>query len=241
MPATLRWDAVVSLGGASAWRIKHDMLIEVDGTNFVKISPVDYSFIKLVSEDIVDRLPTNPTLSQCPGMRKLQQLRNQQHLAKEASPMAKLFAGVGAERAQKRTRLTAAAVKELRDAPNIITLNVPAFSDHGPMAIECLSPVFGLDDIIVKLDEHMIEHIVLWIRHHGVTYEMLGDKRKYNSSDTKGVWAHGDGNGFVVKLPAMFTRGGGKPQKYVRVQTAAEAVDILSVPEPVPVMDGTSH
>ena len=195
------------------------MINTVEGADFVKLSCGDYGFVKLVGEDIIEVMPRNPTLRLTDGFRQLLSLRNA-CIAPVASPMRALFEGP-ARKAQRRSQ---ALIQELREKPTIMTIEVPAFGTLPATSVRCLRPACAADDMYVEMLEATIEHIVLWIRSKGLSAEMLSDKRQYKASALEGVWANGDGKGFVLKLPSMYDGS----KKYKRVESIEAALGVLN-------------
>ena len=51
MAAYIRQDAFVGLGGAHEWRIEHSSISSIGGQEYVKLSAIETSFVRLVCDD----------------------------------------------------------------------------------------------------------------------------------------------------------------------------------------------
>ena len=112
-------------------------MMQVDGCEFAKIAPHDQSFIKLTCEGIVERVPRNATPCQCEGVTEPLGLRNQKQreefdaAAPRVEPCGLFGEPPVEEKAKKRIRSSRAQLRELRQSPGVLSLEVPAVEEHG--------------------------------------------------------------------------------------------------------------
>lgn len=223
MPVTIEHITVLNIGGSADWKVKKGQIVEVDGQQFVKLRSSEYSLVRLVTEGMLGdgKLPKNPSLSACTGMRELVRLRNekQRHeLTSEVQPQSALFKGTVAP-PRKTIRQTSAKIKDLRDNPQSLTVDVPGFDGRPTMPIQMIRPVHPCDDIAVPLNEEQLDHVFGFIRHLGIDADTLSAKRVYASSgsECRGIWKSGDG--YVVKT---------EDSRYKRAKTLDDAMKIAS-------------
>ena len=188
MPAEIRRNIAVSLGGKVEWKIMPKRVQEIDGTEFVKIQPHDKGFIRLASEGIVASVPRNATLCHCEGMKELLRLRNEKQrsdfeaAAPRPEPCGLFDAPPGEEPAKKRARsmLKRAQQRELRQSPELLSMDLPATEEHGePVTIKVVRPAHPCDDLCIELAPEPIERVIAFIRYMGISSHMLVKKRRY--------------------------------------------------------------
>ena len=72
-------------------------------------------------------------------------------------------------------------------------------SSAPPLFVNAVVPAHPCDELTVQLQEDVLEHLVMYIRHHGVDATSLLTRRPYGSES--GTWRMGS-SGLVQKLPA---------------------------------------
>lgn len=220
MPVTIEHHIVIAMGGKAGWKVKPHQVVAVGESQFVRLQPTDGTLVRMLCDGMLgdNKLPKNPTLATCPGFRELQKLRNeQQRVELQADvPACGLFEQGNQE--VKKVRRTAAAVKELRENPQMLHVQVVG-EGQKTMVIDMVRPVHPCDDLAVRLDSEMLEFIFDFIRHRGISADLLQATRAYASSGSDGVWKFGDG--FVVKVKAE------DGAKYKRAKTVEQAVEMV--------------
>lgn len=232
MPAEIHRHISISLGGKAHWLVKPNYVEKLDNQEFVKVHASDPSFVKLVIEGLPDiKPPRNASLSNSDGIKQLVKLRNTKQAAElqevHPAPSCGLFGDVPEEAPKKRARRSTAQIKELRQDPGVLAIEVPGVDDRPSMSIPVVRPVRPQDDLRVPLDSEVLEHIVLFIRNAGITEDMLMSKRAYKGAgeDTpKGVWK--TPIGFTVKLPKA-EHDDLQAKRFRRVKTVDDAVAVL--------------
>lgn len=231
MPVTIEHHVAVRMGGKAEWKVRQSNLLDIQGETFIKLPASEWGFVKLVCEKLVEgQLPKNASLSQCQGMRELFELRNAKQcedLTPEPPSCTLFEASEQAQPNKRRPKRTLRELREAREAPGILTVEVPGCAGSEPMAVQMVRPVHPRDDLCVLLDAAVIERIVLYIRHAGITRDALASKRSYKASGydaPKGIWR--GSTGFIVKLPAA--AGGHAGPKYKRVKTVDAAINVLA-------------
>lgn len=237
MPCSIQTTVSVSMGGTAAWHIKNTSIITVGDQNFVKLKATEYGLVRLVTEGIVDRMPKNPSLWNCPGFKRLTKLRNERQAADLTAdnPASDLFDG--GRTAQKKARRTAGELRDMRSTPTLIQVDVPTAANM--KTIPMVRPAHPCEDVCIPLDSEIIEHVVLSIRECELSAELLSTKRCYNPEELpKGVWRSSDRNGYLVKV--CQPDGLNACLKRVRTKEAAEDL-IASQGGAVPIGDGDAE
>ena len=254
MPVEIQRQVSINMGGKARWAVRPNLLIEVDGRDFVKMPPSDLSFVRLVVEPLdIDCTAKGGPLSNSPGIKELLQLRNSKQaedlLAAQPGQSARaLFGDADAEPAPapKRARRSVAQMRQMREEPKAIAVEVPGVAGGPPLSIDMIRPVHSQDDLCVPLEEGILEHLIVFLREAGITADMLVSKRRYKDGGVdapKGIWRDG-GKGYVVKVPVDTEASEGEPsKKYKRVKTFDEAVAFLHSQQsdempPVPLQNG---
>jgi hypothetical protein len=208
----------VSMGGRAAWNIKPSDVIKVGDDDFVKLKAYDYSLVKLVCEGVMEHVPKNATLSNCPGFVELIKLRNDVQ-AKSFQPAAAAAAALfEAPQVQqtKRKKQSAAEVRRMRDSPTAFTVSLQL--KDSVRYIPVIRPAHPCDEVCVKMEPEVLEAVICFVREAGMSEDDLVNKRSYRTEDLpKGVWSTKGGQ-YVVKL------GAGSDGKYKRAKTAQQAM-----------------
>ena len=125
-------------------------------------------------------------------------------------------------------------IREARESPAVLNVMVAGFNGKEPFEVPMKRPVHPCDDICVPLQADVLEHLVLFIRHYGITEGELTMKRNYKSCGPdlpSGIWA--SKVGFIVKVPPAM----GMQQKFKRVRTVGDATSFLAEDGPQPIAD----
>ena len=239
MSLTIERYLAIRMGGRAEWKVRPALLIDVQGESFIKLPASEGGFVKLVCEGHIEgSLPRNATLSHSQGLRELMDLRNTKQseefrLAAGQAQECALFAAAPERAAQpakaKRPKRTLREVREARESPEVFEVEVPGSDGQPPKSVRMIRPVNPRDDLCVPVDAAVVEHIVRFIRSHGIYREILELKRNYKSAgqDTpKGIWKID--KGFVVKLPG--SEDG--TAKWKRVSSVDAAIGLLEGTEP---------
>ena len=166
-------------------------MVNIGGDDFVRLRANDRGLVKLVCEDEVD--VRNPSLSGCPGFARLIQARNECDVEEqEDQPSnAVLFDKPQPKKQKKRS---AATIRAIKDNPTVIDVPIPGY-DGNMMNIPMATPVRPRDDVMVRLQADVLDHVVMSIRPAGICL----DKRTYRPEDLpKGVYKRGEG--YVVNI-----------------------------------------
>ena len=75
----------------------------------------------------------------------------------------------------KKQRLSRAAAADSKSNPTTMTIMLPAYLEYEPVPIIVKRPVVHTEELVVKFDLHMIQHIIAFIRHKG--FVMTAKKR----------------------------------------------------------------
>ena len=187
MPVVIHTQVSVSNGGKAVWMIKQPSLVRIGDVDFAKIAPWDQSFIRLVCEGTDVVKPMNASLSHSPGFQELKRARNtkqSRELEEAETPPAScgLFGRGEAPEpaAKKRSRRSMTQMKELREAPEALTLEAPSIDQREPpKLIRCIRPIHPCDDLAIELTSETVERVIDVIRSRGITTDMLTTKRRY--------------------------------------------------------------
>lgn len=222
------------MGGKVEWLVASNYLPVFEGEAFLKLPPSCKPFVRLVCEGQLeeDNIPKTASLSGCSGMNELMELRNTkqcEELSSHNKPGCSLFDGEeqgSPPKGKGRPRRTRQQIKEARENPGILTVEVPGCDGREPMAIRMVRPVNARDDLCIPLDANVIEHIVLFIRDAGITKDALESRRAYKAAGPdapKGIWCASQWNGYIVKLP-----NASDGPKYKRCKTIEAALQHAS-------------
>lgn len=204
MACTVKTSITISMTDSKAqWLVKPTSMKTINDTTFVKLTPHEHGFVKLVAGAQADSLKGLKyfSLTQCPGYKALLQLREQAQLNLASSRVRKLttlFAET--QPAQlKRSRRTKQELKASLGDSSALTIQLPAVGDKPSVAMAMLRPTRLSDDFWVPLNHEYIEHIIHFIREYGLDFEALTTRRAYGQSGVKGVWLQG--GKFIVVHP----------------------------------------
>ena len=240
MPAIITRPACISLGGNAEWKVHARNIRTIGGSEFLKISPWDASFARLVCDGVVEQLPKNPTLCQSAGFKELAELRNNkqaedlQASSEPSPPKCALFADAPAAPAKRPRRWSS---KELKEASELLSVEVPGAGERPSMIVQFVRPTHAREDLVVPLDSAVIEHIVLFIRDNGVSSDSVSSKRDYKKEAMpQGIWRRGEG--FVVKVPSD---SDGRSYRLKRAKTKDAALALVNGPEPLQDQEASSE
>lgn len=203
MPVTVDVTYAVHLDNSPAWKVKADEIKVVEGTTFVKVRPWDKPFVCFVLHDYLS-LPkkSRPSLAGTDGWTALMKCRNdafdQMFKSEEQHAEDKLFGDDAKVDAQKGPRMKASEIHDIRRNPTCMEFCVPGFEDRIAMVIATIRPAHRCEDLFLPLDPEILDHIVMFIRSHGITVDDVLTRRQYGGMDREpGVWSNG--NGKMVK------------------------------------------
>ena len=201
MPVLVEKHYTISIDNSPQWKVPADAIKVVEGAEFVKVTPYDQSFVKLLCFGCL-QLPKNAyklSAASLDGFREVLRLRNAaafKDVDGGDAPELMLFASTAATPKAKARRLNAAQLKDMRDAPSVFEFEVPGAGDNPPLLVSMLRPIHPCDDLSIKLDEDTLEHVVAFIRDQGITVDTLTTRRQYGTEEP-GTWRMG--NGKVVR------------------------------------------
>ena len=171
------------LGRKAEWQIKRDDLINVEGTEFLKLcrGGTNLGFPRLVFDvDDASSLPekADRKLTASKGYQKLLDLRNHaqsQELISNLPSWQRRAAPLQQARPKRATR------QSLRDQVInrcSIAITIPAVGDHAEKTVQVVRPVYSCEDLAVEFTLSNVEHIVAFIRSEGFDTDLLPSKRK---------------------------------------------------------------
>ena len=249
MPVDIKRSVTIAFDADISWPVPDDRLREVENgggtTMFVKLSPREPNFIRMVCAGMFEMPKASASckmsIVHTDGYTHLVNMRNAVAFSMPADASAALFCdddvqnGPEASKpASKRRRLTMSDRLQLKAQPEIIQVAVPGVQGQDDMNTLMLRPVHPCEDLAVALDPLMLEQVIRFIRHSGLSPEILVQKRQYGDEDRpKGVWSNGSGS-FVDAKP--LTEDGDTPKKYARVSI----VDMLRARAPRPAIADAS-
>ena len=111
--------------GSKLWPVPEQLLVDKDGTWFLKISPIHHGLVNFICDGLQIMQPAS--LAQSPGLEKLKDLRNKK--AKPSNAADNLF-GEPEEHMKKRIRTRKAS----GNTEDVVTLSVNGVD------VQCLSP-----------------------------------------------------------------------------------------------------
>jgi hypothetical protein len=230
MPVEIKKSITIAVDADISWRVPDDRLREIDnggGTSmFVKLSPREPSFIRMVCAGMFEMPKASANLKMSivhtDGYTRLVNMRNAVAFFTPADASADLFCDDDVQdgpevskAASKRRRVSTSDRLRLKAQPEIIEVAVPGVQGQDAMPTLMLRPVHPCEDLAVALDPLMLEHLIRFIQHSGLSPEILTQKRQYGDEDRpKGVWSNGSGS-FVDAKP--LAGDGDSPKKYARV------------------------
>ena len=172
--------------GQAAWKIPADLILEFDGTTWVKLTAWNRGLCAFICDEIDSKqMPRNASLCSCVGFLQLKQMRNDALSKKEGSEQestgaAKLFGGEANSQdgIPKRRKVCKAAKEDIAT----IMFELAAVADLPNTCITARVPARRNDDLIVPLEPNILKHIIEFIRHKGVSIEDLVTKGAYDKS-----------------------------------------------------------
>ena len=204
MPVVVEKQYAISIDNSPQWKVPFAAIKAVDGEEFVKVTPYDQSFVKLLCFGCLE-LPKNAyklSAAGLPGFKDIICLRNAVAFADvqdSGAPEELLFGRqVASDKKAKTPRVNAAKLKDMPSAPNVFEFEVPGVGSAPPLNVSMLRPVHPCDDLAVKLDEDTLEHVVAFIRDRGIEFDTLNTRRQYGQEEP-GTWRMGSA-GVVRKL-----------------------------------------
>ena len=201
MPVSIDTVATIKLDGAKGtWRVPQKSIIQIDGVNYVRLEPYTFTLVKMVCEQAVG-LP-NPipkSLTHSVGYKSLVRLRNDAHqrefISDQPTPNRSLFGGDCQPTARPRKRICRDKVRELREQPRTIDIEVEPTSGGEPLQVSVLRPIHALDCLTVKLCETTLGVVFDTIINGG--FDAPEESRSLEEHPRpKGIWKRG--KGFIV-------------------------------------------
>lgn len=221
MPVSIERRVTISMGGKAEWKVKDHLLLSLGDSQFIRLHASDCTFVRLMCENVIPdgKVPKNASLHMCSGLRELSRLRNQQQRADLLDPGDKKSLFDAKPATTKKVKRARTTLRELRDNPEVLTVQVDGFDDMAPMVVEMIRPVHPNDDISVKLDPDVLHFVFKYIKHRGFDIDTLLAKRVYGTSGSDGIWKQG--GGFVAKVP---TDGSTRLRRFKTVEEAMQFV-----------------
>ena len=184
------------------WKIHGDLVRCVGDTQFLKVKPYDQALVRLVCESELglDK-NTKYTIAGCVGFKDLLRLRNEAAFkATIASEDAATFAAVkvfgkGAGGGKKpftrhNPRYRAHELRDLRDTPETVELELEAMADLPAHRITVMRPCHPCEDLTISFTPECVEHVIAYIKSKGVDRETLTQRRSYGGGPD-GAWKNG--------------------------------------------------
>ena len=187
----------INVGGNYTWVVNDNLCVKVDKKTFVKFLPWDYRCVRLVTDGIVpvkelpkkaDRSGNNDsTLSQCPGVRRLLELRNAAQ-ARDLQPKG-LFDVFTSAPSSGKGQCT--FVRRPKNQPveselsSTLVLQLPplssSFGELPEASLEMVRPLKRDSELTILLDADQIKHLVLFVRYSGgLQCDQLAQKRTWH-------------------------------------------------------------
>lgn len=172
-------------GGHARWEVTDAMVLDVGGDQFLKLPRmgVNSGFTRLVVEGLKTKPLEGFSLTWSVGYKQLMSLRNSleldrvQDAAQTDNAVSEFFKKYGncesKTRAAKTTRET---MQKLKDNPETMTMQIPAYGDQNPLEIVVKRPVTVREELVVAYDESTIEAIIKFLRHEGFDESLARDK-----------------------------------------------------------------
>jgi len=143
------------------WNVPDQLLVDIDGTLFLKISPINYGLVNVICDGL--QIPKNASLAESPGLEKLKEMRNKK--AKPSSAADNLFGEEGAP-AQKKSRTS----KTSAITDDVLTISV------NRVDVKCISPkTRQSQDLCVIMESSALQAVFEAIR----AEPGLVDRRSY--------------------------------------------------------------
>jgi hypothetical protein len=174
----------VSHAGSPPWLIAENLLVEIDGTQYVKLVGWSVGFVKVVCYDI-EKVPRKFSLSGSLGLCNLVESRNVAGDSK-ASEIKNIFGKLKAKKF-----ISHAAMADSRENPRVVEFTVPAFEGSPATVVKALRADHPTDNLCVELDASTMQAIFGYIRAKGLEHI---DTRSYASG------AKDDEDGPIYKM-----------------------------------------
>ena len=202
MPVVIETSYSVSIDDSPVWKVNSDLVRNIQGQAFVKLKPYDPALVRMLSHGVIE-LPkrARATVAQTEGFQSLVAFRNAAALkmaVEGTDAQAEALFGPQNNGEKKRERVNASQLKEMRDNPEPLEVQVPGVQDAPALMITFLRPAHPCDDIAVQFDADTLEHIACFIRDEGFSLDTLTARRHY-ATEKAGVWRNGS-SGIVQKL-----------------------------------------
>ena len=173
-------------GGHARWEVTDAMVLDVGGDQFLKLPRmgVNSGFTRLVVEGLKTKPVEGFSLTWSLGYKQLMNLRNSleldrvQDAAQPDNAVSEFFKKFGnceskTPRAAKTTRET---MQKLKDNPETMTMEIPAYGNLKPLEIVVKRPVTVREELVVAYDESTIEAMIQFLRHEGFDESLARDK-----------------------------------------------------------------
>ena len=220
---TLEYSAVLKFdSGKSKWDVKLADYVNIDGqpdNSFVKLRRcgLNFGFPRLVFEHIgKDKTERSEfTLAASIGYMNIQHLRNE---AQRADLQAGMIASLPEwQRASAKIRpKRESRCAKIHQSKGFLSVIIPAVGGHPAMPVDIARPLCSTDDLVVRMDEKGIEHIIRFIADGAFDADIKRSSR--NPDLPKGVYKRG--NAFVVRS--------GNSKKYKKAASIEDALRLVS-------------
>ena len=167
-------------------------LVDIDGKQYAKVTPSDYTLASLFGEFTDTENKSRPTLANSAAFKELLQERDRQDKAGDA-PSSKLFQRAGQrDGGTKKRKHSAAEVKDMRQNPKVFELTL-ALRDGTELPLVVVRPAHTTDILTILCDKTNVTNFFKFMNDKGVQPEELWDKRGYRTSGSVGVWTRKSG------------------------------------------------
>ena len=183
-------------GVKGTWRVPSELMLTIDDVNYVRLAPYAHSLVRMLcsaADGAPKPIPKNYSLTCSAGYKSLVRLRNeaqQQELAEiQPTPVRSLFGGIVQPKARPRKRICRDRVKELRQQPQSIAIDVVPIGGGDPKSVSVLRPIHSTDCLTVVLDPGALQVVFDTIIHG--SFGMPIDKHDVAEQRPKGIWKRG--------------------------------------------------
>lgn len=164
---------MLTYNGSEKWPVPLSLLVEHDGKQWLKISPINYGLIRTICYDL--EVPKNASLATvCGEIENLKKMRNEAAVQKTSAD--ELFDGVDDGAAKKKRKTSTHAKKE------VVTIHVAG------KPVQCLAArLKQTEDLCILIAEEDLE-AVFWAIRQDVPWPSKGNNifpdRVYGSSSS---------------------------------------------------------
>ena len=200
MAVSIETCTVIKVDGyKGVWKVPPDMIVTADDTTYLRLLPYSAPLVRMLCELSANApipMPKNFSLTSSCGYKALVRLRNdvqQRELADEQQPKVTRRLFDVAPQAAKKRRVCRDAMKDMRQQPRTLAIDVPSGDVGDTVSVSVLRPVHPKDCLAVALDAQALSAVFAYIceRDFEVT-----DYYKQDKSLPKGIWKRH--NGYLV-------------------------------------------